>query len=85
MCLLCCGGCGLQRLTGGAEGGVHVTDVTNASRTMLMNIKTLKWDPYLCRSGERFARLEVRFLDHRSKCWVKGQVKELQLQFCLLL
>lgn len=32
-------------LTGGPEGGVHVTDVTNASRTMLMNLATLDWDP----------------------------------------
>lgn len=31
-------------LTGGTDGGIHVTDVTNASRTMLMNIKTLQWD-----------------------------------------
>lgn len=31
-------------LTGGPGGGAHVTDVTNASRTMLMNIKTLDWD-----------------------------------------
>ena len=31
-------------LTGGPEGGVHVTDVTNASRTMLMNLETLDWD-----------------------------------------
>lgn len=31
-------------LTGGPEKGIHVTDVTNASRTMLMDIKTLKWD-----------------------------------------
>jgi len=31
-------------LTGGPEGGVHVTDVTNASRTMLMNIQSLEWD-----------------------------------------
>lgn len=31
-------------LTGGADGGAHVTDVTNASRTMLMNIHTLAWD-----------------------------------------
>ncbi len=31
-------------LTGGANGGVHVTDVTNASRTMLMNLETLDWD-----------------------------------------
>ncbi len=34
-------------LTGGVNGGVHVTDVTNASRTMLMNIETLEWDPVL--------------------------------------
>jgi glycerol kinase len=31
-------------LTGGADGGVHVTDVTNASRTMMMNLETLDWD-----------------------------------------
>lgn len=38
----------IWNLTGGPKGGVHVTDVTNASRTMLMNIETLKWDPMLC-------------------------------------
>jgi len=32
-------------LTGGPGRGVHVTDVTNASRTMLMNLETLAWDP----------------------------------------
>uniref|UniRef100_A0A023F8S9 Probable glycerol kinase n=1 Tax=Triatoma infestans TaxID=30076 RepID=A0A023F8S9_TRIIF len=37
----------IWQLTGGKNGGTHVTDVTNASRTMLMNIKTLKWDPHL--------------------------------------
>jgi len=31
-------------LTGGSDGGIHVTDVTNASRTQLMNLKTLEWD-----------------------------------------
>jgi glycerol kinase len=31
-------------LTGGPNGGVHVTDVTNASRTQLMNLETLTWD-----------------------------------------
>lgn len=36
-------------LTGGPDGGVHTTDVTNASRTMLMNIKTLDWDPEMLR------------------------------------
>ena len=32
------------RLTGGPEGGTHVTDVSNASRTLLMDLKTLAWD-----------------------------------------
>ncbi|XP_046821280.1 glycerol kinase-like [Vespa velutina] len=31
------------------KGQLHITDVSNASRTMLMNIETLKWDPLLCR------------------------------------
>ncbi len=34
----------LWNMTGGVDGGVHVTDVTNASRTMLMDLKTLDWD-----------------------------------------
>jgi glycerol kinase len=33
----------IWNLTGGPNGGVHVTDVTNASRTMLMDLKTLEW------------------------------------------
>jgi glycerol kinase len=33
----------LWNLTGGTDGGVHATDVTNASRTMLMNLETLDW------------------------------------------
>uniref|UniRef100_A0A0A9YQ50 Probable glycerol kinase n=1 Tax=Lygus hesperus TaxID=30085 RepID=A0A0A9YQ50_LYGHE len=37
----------IWNLTGGVDGGKHITDVTNASRTMLMNIKTLKWDAKL--------------------------------------
>jgi glycerol kinase len=37
----------IWKLTGGPSGGVHVTDVTNASRTMLMNLETLDWDPDL--------------------------------------
>ena len=32
------------QLTGGPDGGIHVTDVTNASRTMLMDLTTLHWD-----------------------------------------
>jgi glycerol kinase len=34
----------IWQLTGGPDGGVHVTDVTNASRTMMMDLQTLDWD-----------------------------------------
>lgn len=58
----------LWNLTGGPEGGVHKTDVTNASRTLLMDLKTLAWDqdiakefgiplsmlPEICSSSEIF-------------------------------
>ncbi|QBI20524.1 glycerol kinase [Egibacter rhizosphaerae] len=37
----------LWNLSGGTNGGVHATDVTNASRTMLMNLETLDWDDEL--------------------------------------
>lgn len=37
----------LWNLTGGIDGGVHKTDVTNASRTLLMDLETLSWDPSL--------------------------------------
>jgi glycerol kinase len=37
----------LWNLTGGVDGGLHLTDVTNASRTQLMNLSTLAWDDEL--------------------------------------
>ncbi|WP_328615915.1 glycerol kinase GlpK [Amycolatopsis sp. NBC_00355] len=37
----------IWNLTGGPDGGVHVTDPTNASRTMLMDLETLDWDDEL--------------------------------------
>ena len=56
------------KLTGGPHGGVHVTDITNAGRTQLMNLATLAWDdellaafeipaqvlPRICSSSERY-------------------------------
>ncbi len=39
----------IWNLTGGSSGGVHVTDVTNVSRTQLMNLATLEWDPEILR------------------------------------
>jgi glycerol kinase len=39
----------IHRLAGGAKSGApHVTDVTNASRTLLMDLRGLSWDPWLC-------------------------------------
>jgi glycerol kinase len=43
----------IWNLTGGPDGGAHVTDVTNASRTLLFNLETLDWD------GEILDLLEV--------------------------
>ncbi len=38
----------IWNLTGGVNGGKHITDVTNASRTMLMDLKTLDWNENIC-------------------------------------
>ena len=40
----------IWNLTGGTDGGRHVTDVTNASRTMLMNLHTMQWDAKIAES-----------------------------------
>jgi glycerol kinase len=62
----------LWQLTGGADHGVHITDVTNASRTQLMNLETLSWDeemldafgvpkamlPRICSSSEVYAQIK---------------------------
>jgi glycerol kinase len=59
-------------LTGGVEGGLHITDVTNASRTQLMDLDTLEWDqellrlfripqamlPRICSSGEVYGTVK---------------------------
>jgi glycerol kinase len=61
------------KLTGGVSGGIHVTDVTNASRTQLMNLRTLAWDteileafgipekmlPRICSSSEVYGATEL--------------------------
>ncbi len=39
----------MWNLTGGTDGGLHITDVSNASRTLLMDLQTLDWDDELCR------------------------------------
>jgi glycerol kinase len=64
-------------LTGGANGGVHATDVTNASRTQLMNLQTLAWDqdilkafaippqmlPRICSSSELYGKITLPALE----------------------
>jgi glycerol kinase len=61
------------KLTGGSNGGIHVTDVTNASRTQLMNLHTLAWDaelldtfgipekmlPRICSSSEVYGAAQI--------------------------
>jgi glycerol kinase len=42
----------IWKLTGGVNAGVHVTDVTNASRTQLMDLSTLQWDESIVRDFE---------------------------------
>lgn len=39
----------IWNMTGGPEGGLHITDITNASRTMFLNLQTQAWDNYLCK------------------------------------
>jgi glycerol kinase len=62
----------IWKLTGGPNGGVHVTDVTNASRTQLMNLATSDWDqdilnafgiprsmlPRICSSSEVYGHVQ---------------------------
>jgi glycerol kinase len=50
----------LWKLTGGPRGGIHATDVTNASRTQLMNLKTLAWDPDILKTFGIPARMLPR-------------------------
>src|SRR6202020_1159489 len=63
----------IWQLTGGPNGGIHVTDVTNASRTQLMNLETLTWSseitkvfgipmamlPKICSSSEVYGTAKV--------------------------
>jgi glycerol kinase len=59
-------------LTGGPNNGVHATDPTNASRTLLMDLDTLQWDPELCETiGVPMSMLP----EIRSSSEVYGEVK----------
>jgi glycerol kinase len=60
-------------LTGGTKGGVHITDVTNASRTQLMNLETLSWDKELLAA---FGIPEAMLPKIRSSSETYGAAKE---------
>lgn len=76
----------LWNMTGGIHGGVHKTDVTNASRTQLMNLHTLNWDqeildtlriprqmlPEICSSSEHFGELKRTVLAGVPICGILG-------------
>ena len=63
----------LWHLTGGSKGGVHVTDVTNASRTQLMNLETMSWDKELL---DAFGIPEAMLPKIRSSSETYGLAKE---------
>ncbi|XP_014227884.1 glycerol kinase isoform X2 [Trichogramma pretiosum] len=59
-------------LTGGKKGGLYITDVTNASRTMLMNIETMQWDTTLC----RYFNIPMQYLPQiRSSSEIYGKIR----------
>jgi glycerol kinase len=62
----------LWNLTGGPNGGIHVTDVTNASRTQLMHLQTLDWDREML---EHFAIPRSVLPEIRSSSEVYGEAK----------
>jgi glycerol kinase len=62
----------LWNLTGGADGGVHATDVTNASRTLLMDLRSLDWDEQLLQA---FGVPRAMLPEIRSSAEVYGQVR----------
>jgi glycerol kinase len=62
----------LWNLTGGPDGGVHVTDVTNASRTLLLDLDRLRWDEDIC--GE-MGIPPAMLPEIRSSAEIYGRVK----------
>jgi len=57
-------------LTGGPNGGVHITDVTNASRTQLMNLETLDWDAGMLEAFGIPAAMLPKIRSSSEKCGV---------------
>lgn len=67
----------MWRLTGGPDGGLHITDVTNASRTQLMNLTTLQWDADILQLFEIPAAVLPRIASS-SEVYAEAQIDELR-------
>jgi glycerol kinase len=63
-------------LTGGVDGGVHITDVTNASRTLFMDLETLQWDDAIL---ETFGVPRSMLPEIKSSSEIYGMVSESSL------
>ncbi|XP_063373914.1 glycerol kinase 3 [Cydia amplana] len=75
----------IWNLTGGPNGGKHVTDVSNASRTMLMNIENLKWDPLLLKFFEITSPVlpEIKSSSEVYGYISDGPLKDIPISGCL--
>jgi glycerol kinase len=67
----------IWQLTGGCKDGVHITDVTNASRTQLMNLETLSWDKEIL---DEFGIPQAMLPEIRSSSEKYGLAKENSLK-----
>jgi glycerol kinase len=66
----------MYNLTGGKNGGIHVTDPTNASRTLLLDIHTLKYSPTLI---EFFDLKGIKLPQIKSSAEIYGNIKDGEL------
>jgi glycerol kinase len=67
----------LWNLTGGPQGGLHATDVSNASRTQLLNLKTLDWDEKLL-AGFEIPRAVLPQVRSSSEIYGEASLKSIQ-------
>jgi len=65
------------KLTGGPDGGIHITDVTNASRTQLMDLVTLSWDKQLLKVFDIPAAVLPRIVSS-SEVYGKAQLASVE-------
>ncbi len=70
----------IWNLTGGTNGGLHITDVTNASRTLLMNLRKQEWEPSILADFNIPASMLPRIVSSSGHI---GQVSENQPGACL--